>query len=135
MHAQAQRRAWASALGAACLVLATAAPAQQTAGQAAASAGGGSTSANGGTGGVGLGGVGPGVGARPGAAGGAGGVDEAEPPGDGAIVGPRARRDSRQLLGERPDLAASAPRNAGQRALLLDESRRPASTAPAPAGR
>lgn len=134
MHAQAKRRAWASALCAAGLVFAMAAPAQQTAGQAAAAAGGGSTSANGGTGGVGLGGVGPGVGARPGVAGGAGGVDMAEPPGDGAIVGPRARRDSRQLLTEKPALAASAPRNAGQRALMLDGARRPATATPAPAG-
>lgn len=106
--------------------------AQPTAGQAAAAAGGGSTtSANGGTGGVGLGGTGPGVAARPGTAGGAGSPDTAQPPGNGALVGPRAQRQSRELMAEHPERAASTPRNTGQRALMLDQSRRPAAAASA----
>ncbi|WP_326533254.1 hypothetical protein [Pseudorhodoferax sp.] len=109
--------------------------AQQTAGQAAAAGGGSSTSANGGTGGVGLGGMGPGVAVRPGAAGGAGSPDLGRPPGNGALVGPRAQRQSQELMAEQPQGSASAPRNTGQRALLLDQSRRPATASPAPTGR
>lgn len=106
--------------------------AQPTAGQAAAAAGGSSTSANGGTGGVGLGGTGPGVATRPGAAGGAGSMDGAKPAGNGALVGPRAASQSREIMAERPERAASAPRNTGQRALLLDEARRPGAATSAP---
>lgn len=127
------RRLAAAALAAAVVALQPAV-AQPTPGQAAAAAGGGSTSANGGTGGVGLGGVGPAVSARPGAAGGAGSVDTARPPGHGALIGPRARRQSQELLAEQPNPSASAPRNTGQRALLLDQSRRadvPGAAAPA----
>lgn len=113
--------------------LALPAGAQPTAAQAAAAAGGGtSTSANGGTGGVGLGGTEPGVAVRPGGAGGPGRADTAQPPGHGALVGPRARLQSQELMAEHPERAASAPRNTGQRALMLDQSRRPATAVPAP---
>ena len=106
--------------------------AQPTTAQAAAGAGGSSTSANGGTGGVGLGGAGPGVAARPGMAGGAGSADTAQPPGNGALVGPRAQRQSRELQAEHPERVAAPPGNTGQRALMLDQSRRPATAASAP---
>ncbi|MGC3986008.1 MAG: hypothetical protein QM777_15570 [Pseudorhodoferax sp.] len=115
-------------------VMAVALPAgaQPTAAQAAAAAGGGSsTSANGGTGGVGLGGAGPGVAARPGTAGGAGSPDTVQAPGNGALVGPRAQRQSRELMAEHPDRVDGAPGNTGQRALMLDQSRRPATAASA----
>lgn len=106
--------------------------AQPTPAQAAAAAGGGSsTSANGGTGGVGLGGAGPGVAVRPGMAGGAGSPDTAQPPGNGALVGPRAQRQSRELMAEHPERVDRAPGNTGQRALMLDQSRRPATAASA----
>jgi hypothetical protein len=105
--------------------------AQSTAAQAAAAGGGSSNSANGGTGGVGLGGAGPGVAVRPGTAGGAGSPDTGRPPGNGALVGPRAERQSRELTAEHPERGASAPRNTGQRALMLDQSRRPATVTPA----
>jgi hypothetical protein len=134
MHAQALHTGLARVLtvGAVGLLLWGPVQAQSTAAEAAA-AGGGSTSANGGTGGVGLGGTGPGVGVRPNASGGAG-RSEAGVPGDGALVGPRARRDAQELLQSRPAVAASAPQNAGQRAILLDLERRPAA-APQPATR
>nr|WP_145546279.1 hypothetical protein [Variovorax boronicumulans] len=106
--------------------------AQPTPAQAAAAAGGGSsTSANGGTGGVGLGGAGPGVAARQGMAGGAGSPDTAQAPGNGALVGPRAQRQSRELMAEHPERVDRAPGNTGQRALMLDQSRRPATAASA----
>lgn len=117
-----------------CLAVLAALPAgaQPTAAQAAAAAGGGSSnSANGGTGGVGLGGAGPGVAARPGMAGGAGSPDTAQPPGNGALVGPRAQRQSRELMAEHPERVDRAPGNTGQRALMLDQSRRPATAASA----
>lgn len=122
-------RTWTVQLGG-CLALwmaamALPAGAQSTAAQAAAAGGGSSNSANGGTGGVGLGGVGPGV---PGSA---GSLDTARPPGNGALVGPRAERQSRELMAEHPERGASAPRNTGQRALMLDQSRRPATATPA----
>ncbi|MFT3719985.1 hypothetical protein [Pseudorhodoferax sp.] len=88
------------------------AAAQPTPAQAAAAAGaGGSTSANGGAANLELG----------------------HPSGSGAIVGPRARRQAQELLGERPDLAASAPRNPGERALLLERAQQPLPPASAPA--
>ena len=99
---------------------------------AAAAAAGGSTSANGGTGGVGLGGVGPAVSARPDAAGGAGAAALGRPSGSGALVGPRAAREADALLTEKPELRDQAPRNTGQRALMLDREQRPTPT-PAPA--
>lgn len=128
-------RTWTVQLGG-CLVLwmaamALPAGAQSTAAQAAAAGGGTSNSANGGTGGVGLGGAGPGVAVRPGTAGGAGSLDTARPLGNGALVGPRAERQSRELMAGHPERGASAPRNTGQRALMLDQSRRSATTAPA----
>lgn len=133
MHAQKKiGRCWGVALWIGAMALSTPNWAQPTAGQAAAAAGGGSTTANGGTGGVGLGGVGPGVSARPDAAGGAGSAGMAPPPGNGALVGPRAQRQSQELMSEHPDRAASAPRNTGQRALMLDQSRRPAASASSP---
>lgn len=134
MHAHASRTGLGRLLtvGAVSLVLWGPVQAQSTAAEAAA-AGGGSTSANGGTGGVGLGGTGPGVGVRPNASGGAG-RSEVGVPGDGALVGPRARRDAQEVLQSRPAAAASAPRNAGERAILLDSERRPAGAAQ-PAGR
>lgn len=66
----------------------------------------GSTSANGGTGGVGLGGAGS--------------------TGTGALVGPRARKKADALIEEQPALQEQAPRNSGQRAILLDKAQRPA---------
>lgn len=128
-------RAWGLAAVLATCALPLSGLAQATAGQAAAAAGGGSTSANGGTGGVGLGGTGPGVAPRPGVAGGAGSTDGARPTGNGALVGPRAERQSRELMVEGPERAASAPRNTGQRALMLDQARRPATAASAPSAR
>lgn len=128
-----QRRPWGPSLALAiAMVAALPASAQPTPAQAAAAAGGGSSnSANGGTGGVGLGGAGPGVAARPGTAGGAGSLDTAQPPGNGALVGPRAQRQSRELMAEQPERVDRVPGNTGQRALMLDQSRRPATAASA----
>lgn len=78
---------------------------------AAAADAAGSTSANGGTGGVGLGGAGP--------------------AGTGALIGPRARKEADALLREKPALQEQAPRNSGQRAIMLDKEQRPAA-APQP---
>ncbi|WP_295855824.1 hypothetical protein [uncultured Xylophilus sp.] len=90
--------------------------------QAAATGPGASTSANGGTGGVGLGGVGPGVTVNPGVNAGAGAMASGTPVGNGALVGPRARRNAeRELPMADP---ADRPANAGQRALQLDEATR-----------
>ncbi|KQP17994.1 hypothetical protein ASF43_09035 [Pseudorhodoferax sp. Leaf267] len=98
----------------------------QTSPAAAAAAAGTSTTANGGTGGVGLGGSGPAVGVRPDGVGGAGNFELGKPTGNGALVGPRARREADALLSEKPALQEQAPRNTGQRTLMLDREQRPA---------
>jgi len=106
----------ASALGA------TLAHAQVSPGAAAAaSAGGSSASANGGTGGVGLGGVGPGVTINPGVNSGAGMGVQGREQGSGALSGPRARRDAQAIAAERGE---AVPERAGQRSLMLDQTRR-----------
>ncbi|MCS4511512.1 hypothetical protein [Xylophilus ampelinus] len=88
---------------------------------AAASAGGSSASANGGTGGVGLGGVGPGVTVNPGVNSGAGTGVQGREQGSGALSGPRARRDAQAVAAQRGE---AVPERAGQRALMLDQTRR-----------
>jgi hypothetical protein len=120
-----------SLLKAAVIALATgawvASVAQQPspAGAAAAAGAGGSTSANGGTGGVGLGGTGPAVSAGVGSTGGVGASVLGRPPGTGALVGPRARKEADALPAEGPAQQDQLPRNAGARAILLDQSQRP----------
>ena len=103
---------WRWAIGVAVVMagqLWTSSMAQPSAAAAAADAAG-STSANGGTGGVGLGGAGP--------------------AGTGALVGPRARKEADALIKEKPALQEQAPRNSGQRAILLDKAQRPAAESP-----
>jgi len=90
----------------------------------AAAAGSTSTSANGGTGGVGLGGSGPATSANPGSSLGAGASSSGRAPGNGALVGPRAKRQAQELIAENPNLQDAPPRNTGQRALMLDRERR-----------
>ncbi len=91
--------------------------------QAAAMSPGASSSANGGTGGVGLGGVGPGVGVNPDVNSGAGAGMQSRAAGNGAISGPRARRNA---LNDLPNVSepADLPGNSGQRAIALDEAAR-----------
>ena len=107
-----------AAMGCVCAV------AQTSPAAAAAAAGSTSTSANGGTGGVGLGGSGPATSANPGSSLGAGASSSGRAPGNGALVGPRAKRQAQELLADNPDLQNAPPRNSGQRALLLDRERR-----------
>ena len=97
--------------------------------RAAASAPGASSSANGGTGGVGLGGVGPGVGINPDVNAGAGAGMQSRTAGNGAISGPRARRNALNDLPLAND-PAELPGNSGQRAIALDEAARARAAAP-----
>ena len=107
-------RASLSAFVAATALISAGAMAQVSPGAAAAaSAGGSSASANGGTGGVGLGGVGPGVTVNPGVKG--------REQGSGALSGPRARREAQAVAAGRGE---AVPERAGQRALMLDQTRR-----------
>lgn len=102
----AQRWRWATGITLALASTLWAAAMAQPSPAAAAADAAGSTSANGGTGGVGLGGAGPAA--------------------TGALVGPRARKKEDALMRERPVLQEQAPRNSGQRAILLDKAQRPA---------
>lgn len=104
-----------------------AAPAQTSPAAAAAAAGSTSTSANGGTGGVGLGGTGPGVAASANSNTGVGVSGAGRASGNGALVGPRAKKEAQELIADKPGLQDVAPANSGQRALMLDrEQRNPA---------
>ena len=115
-------RASLSAFVAATALISAGAMAQVSPGAAAAaSAGGSSASANGGTGGVGLGGVGPGVTVNPGVNSGAGLGVQGREQGSGALSGPRARRDAQAVAAGRGE---AVPERAGQRALMLDQTRR-----------
>lgn len=108
-------------IGGAALLSASAIAQVSTGAAAAASAGGSSASANGGTGGVGLGGIGPGVTVNPGVNSGAGTGVLGRDQGSGALSGPRARRDAQTMAAERGE---PVPERAGQRALMLDQTRR-----------
>ncbi len=99
--------------------------AQTSPAAAAAAAGPTSTSANGGTGGVGLGGVGRGVAAAgQDGQGGVGTTGTGRAPGNGALVGPRAKKEARELLAAQPDGQVVPPANSGQRAVMLDRDQR-----------
>lgn len=98
--------------------------AQPSAAAAAAAAGSTSTTANGGSGGVGLGGEGPAVSAYPGSNAAVGTSSSGRASGNGAIVGPRAKKEAQDLIADRPGLQGLVPANPGQRSLMLEREQR-----------